>query len=489
MNQNTHASKIGIRTSVLVIITLLLAILINTLVGMLPSNLRKPNISGESTFKINNATEDYIKSIDEHVTLYFISEGGVSGMENEIYLFLSDLARINPKISLQVIDPQVDTEFIVPYGGTWPENMSIIVESQKRYQLVSNSDLYYYYNQSLAKKMRSAEYDYYCQQFLSLMSQNSQVEEIYRSFIEDTLLMFDGCSMISNSIQYVLSNRIPVVYFLTENATIPGDQFVNELYLSGYDVKPLSSAQSIPNDCELLVIHCPSKDLSDVAAAALKNYLSKGGKLFLSTNVQYGAMSNLNSVLQDYGLSFPEDMSKVVCEGNQMFMYNDGSQSYPNYILPHRADHPATERFSGNFAIHNCHAIQAEQREGVSLTNWLYTTDSAYLFSSSGSDTEKPDTGIYNLGVIAEKGESCVIWMSGTNYADSAEGKEMTFTVFNWLVDTDNKMLSLDASSVKNASLSFSSGQIILWGAVLAVILPAAALATGLYVKAYRRKR
>ena len=197
---NTRISRAGLGAAYMTVGVLVLAILINLLVGMLPAGVTKLNVTGEDTFKLSSQTKKYLDSIEESVALYFISEGGVSGTENEIYLFLSEFADRSDRVTLEVIDPAANPEFILAYGGEWPENMSIIAQSAKRYKLVSNSDLYYYYNATLGMNMTPMEYEYYCQRFIEMMQSDASYQEAYFSFVSQTQPMFDGNSKVANAI-------------------------------------------------------------------------------------------------------------------------------------------------------------------------------------------------------------------------------------------------------------------------------------------------
>ncbi len=487
-NQSRSASKYSILTAVTVVVAILLALLFNILIGLLPTHIRKPNISGSDAFRVSPAAEQFLKDVNEDVTLYFICEGGSVGLENEIYLFLSDLARINSKISLQVIDPNTDTDFIADFGGVWPENMSLLIKSEKRYQFVLNSELYYYYTSQADLKMTPSEYETYLQNFMNLVAQDPSYEEVYYSFVEDTVPMFDGCSMVCNTIQYVLLEHVPTVYFLIDGASTPGTAFINDLYLTGYNALPLSSLNSVPADCELLVIHCPSKDLSGAAAAVLEAYLEKGGKLILSTNLQYGKLPNLNGVLQNYGLSFPTSMSEVVCEGDRTYMYSDGTNYYPNHIIAHRTDHPAGKDITDRFSLPNCHEIIITEASGVTQTPWLYTSKSAYL-ANAEDGKQVGDTGEFVLGAIAEKENTRIVWLAGTDFSSSVNGEELLFSAYNWSVDCHNQMLKMDGAKMPSTNLSASSGQLLFWSVVLVILLPLSFLIIGIAVKSSRKKR
>ena len=352
--QNNKISRAGLFTAYMTVGVLILALLVNLLVGMLPTSIARPDLTGEDTFRLSAQTKKYLNTLEEDVTLYFISEGGISGTENEIYLFLSQFAEKCDRITLEVIDPTAKPDFILSYGGEWPENMSVIAQSAKRYKLITNGDLYYYYNATVGMNMTPMEYEYYCQQFVAMMQSDPSYQSAYLSFVEQTVPYFDGNSKIANAIHYVTLEEIPTVYVRTDPATGKGLDYglLSKLDLNGYQVKTLSSVQSIPEDCDLLILHNLTSDLNGAEEHSVKNYLeNKNGRLFVTTYLGAGVLPNLESILKDYGMSY--ESSELICEGVASYTMSNSSQSYPNFIIAHRADHEAARSFTDKFVCPN----------------------------------------------------------------------------------------------------------------------------------------
>lgn len=493
-------SKAGLVTSYLIVAALVLTILVNTLAGILPEHLTHFDVSGSDTFRITNETRKFLEKVDGDVTLYLISEGGARATENEIYIFLHNMARINERIKLEVIDPAVNADFIIPYGGEWPENLSVIVKSDKRYQLLSNSDLYYYYVSAMGGNLSAAEYQYYCSMFQQAIQQDPEkYQATYTAFLEDAQPMFDGNSRICNAINYTLMDHIPVAYMLvgTESAQKASSLPYNlqeTLLLSGYQLKTLTSTQTIPADCELLVIHTPTQDLSEVEAKALRAYLGKGGKLFLTTQnspnlAGYGAFPNLASVLAEYGLGYG-DMTKIVCESDSRYVYGDGTYTYPYSFYARRKTHAAAGSFSGDVLLTYAHEIVVTETAGVTVTPWLTSSEAGYLQGMTTSGTsETPEKKSLTCGVIAEKGDSRVIWISSASAIDVATNYEWIVSALNWAVGSENATVSIASAAIPSTSLFVTNGQFALWAILLIVVLPLTFLVIGIAIWAVRKKR
>lgn len=491
-------SRAGLITALVVVAALIFAVLVNALAGLLPATLTRPDVSGSNTFRITNESKKYMSSVDQSVTLYLISEGGSRATENEIYLFLYELCKQSDNVRLEVIDPAANADFILSYGGEWPENLSVIVQSEKRYQTVYNSDMYYYYVSAMGRTISSAEYNYYCQMFQEAMKSDPSYQATYMAFVEDAAPMFDGNSRICNAINYTLMDHVPVAYMLvgSENAqkatSLPYD-LLESLMLSGYQIKTLASTQTIPADCELLIVHAPTSDLSGAEAAALKAYLNKGGKLFLSTSITKGKLENLASVLAEFGLSYG-DMTKIVCESDARYIYNDGSYDYPNYFYAHRKTHDANGSFTGDFLMINAHGITVSETAGVTVTPWLYTSEVGYLQGSTQQNgttaNQEIQKGTQTCGVIAEKeGGGRVIWLSSNSAVEMPTNYELIISSFHWAVDSQNERISIASAAIPKNTIVVTNGQFAFWAIVLIAVIPAAVLIVGVSIWSVRRKR
>ena len=58
----------------------------------------------------------------------------------------------------------------------------------------------------------------------------------------------------------------------------------------------------IPDDCDLLFMDDPSKDISDDEKTLLLDYLKKGGKVFIILGDSEDETPNLDEVLKEYGM-------------------------------------------------------------------------------------------------------------------------------------------------------------------------------------------
>lgn len=64
----------------------------------------------------------------------------------------------------------------------------------------------------------------------------------------------------------------------------------------------LLNIDAIPEDADCLLVYAPTSDLSKEEATMLSNFVYGGGRLLvISGPVEEGALTNLNTIVENYG--------------------------------------------------------------------------------------------------------------------------------------------------------------------------------------------
>lgn len=496
---NDKNTRVSAKWTIVTILLLVVLIAVNALMTLLPSSVASLNLSGGSTFRISGTTVDWLKKLDEPVTLYFICEGGRANADGDLYAFLKKYEEASDVITLEVIDPNKNTLFIDAYGGTWPTNLSVIVESQARYRIIDNTSLYYYYfyDSSYGEMtMTPAEY----QEMQTYLAQADSTGQMSAMLAEGTTAYFDGESRVTNAINYVTQEKVATAYLLTGNGTKSLDSSFSDLLTqSCYDLRTTLTVEALPDDCDLLIVNAPSSDLSDTEATALAAYLADGGKLILTTSYSVAKLEKLDGVLRSYGLSYHEDHG-VLCDGNPNYYLSDSSASYEYLFYAHiDSEHAATGSFDGEFIVATPHAIAVTETEGVSVTPWLYTSGAGYVQaadSTTGTMTQLGEKGEYTFGAIAEKGETTVIWITSplatiSAYDAYAEGgnHELILSAFNEMTGIGHDGITLASREIDTASLAVTATGFLIWSLILVIVLPVSVAVAGGIIWYQRKKR
>ncbi|MBQ4055254.1 MAG: hypothetical protein IJD17_06025, partial [Clostridia bacterium] len=155
--KNTKHLKIGMYTVSVAAVAVIIAVLVNMIIGYIPTQFTKLDTSGLDLVEIGDETETIVKSVDSDVVLYLIVEEGMQDMY--VTTLLDRYASINSRITVKEIDPILHPTFTTPCGqeyslGEYEEN-TVIVAGTERDKVIpyseifqteySDEDLYYYY--------------------------------------------------------------------------------------------------------------------------------------------------------------------------------------------------------------------------------------------------------------------------------------------------------------------------------------------------------
>ncbi len=482
-------------------ISLVLAVLLAAMplcMGLLPQSVANPALAESEAFSVDATTEAMLHGVQEDVTLYFLCSGGESNASGELYFFLKSYADLSPRVQLRVVDPKRDTQATASFSGADQlGDQSIVVSSAHRYRLISNTQLYYYQN-SYFGALSPETYYYYCQ----LLANEQDGGEALYEFVSTTTALFDGESRLTNAIAYVLDPDVPTAYTLSAAGSSAMDaQLIESLQMNGYDCRVCTAEAEIPADCDLLFFHAPTADLTEAEENALTGYLARGGKLFLTAIPTRTAQPRLAALLAEYGLGLEEEM-RVVRETDASYQCTDSYllMLYPYAFYTHIAPHAATGAFSDTFVCLDAQPIQITDREGVTVTPWLYTSEKGVTLPRSAEaniETDASEAGVYTVGAIAQKnGGGTVLLLSSAEAATSvgnsaSEGGNFTLLQngFDHLTDHVPTHISLLAIELESMALTMEDGMLTAFSLILILLLPLGTLGIGGIRVYLRRKR
>ena len=487
---------------VLATVVLILSICLNMGAALVPERLINPDVSRSETFEIVAETKDYLKKLEDDVTVYYLVDGGKKSADIDIRFFLYNLADLSPRLRVEIINTAKETAFLERYGATDLSNQSFVVASNDRYILLDNNDLYHYYNADLQASLSPVQYAYYLSAYTNYL-QTQSVEQygeqavsigaqLYAS--KNTVAYFDGCARLTNAIHYVISKNVPT-------AKIYGSQNAMDASLraylanGGYYFEEISTLSNIGTDCNLLILHTPKVDISEAEANALSSYLADGGKVFLVTSCFYPNTPNLYSVTQEFGLDVLSEKN-IVCEKDKDYYY---SAERSDYFLAHIAPCDITTDFDGYFTVMTAHAIKIEETapDGVTVSPLLYTgetTGSLIVVYDNGEQGEE-DGEQYVCGAVAQKGEGTLLWisspeaLSATGYSLSAGGNfTLAQSALDWMTANTYTAVNISSTLMSANGLALDTNGVVALGVILILVLPLAFIIPSV-VYLYKRKK
>jgi ABC-2 type transport system permease protein len=309
----------------------------------------------------------------------------------------------------------------------------------------------------------------------------------------------------TSALDYVISDTLPTAYLLTGHGegTLP-QSLTDSISRQNILLTELNLAteSAMPDDAACLFICSPTTDLSSDEVDKITSYLDAGGKLLLVTDYSKTAMPNLAALGTYYGL---HTVDGIVIEGDQ----DHSVYNYPHYVFPTIASHQITDpilknNYSVLMPIVQGIAPDATYRSSLTMTPLLTTSAASYskvaATDMTTTDKEPGDIdGPFNVAMLVTESvgdnETRLIWFGGSSFladqVDNSVSGANTALFLNALGYLCEKESSITIHS-KDFSVDYltvpASGPIV-WGLILAIILPLATVICGTLIWRKRRKR
>ena len=301
----TKHVKYGGYAAMITLAVIIGLILFNLMMGQLSLQI---DLTQDQIFSLSEQTLHVLDQVDTPVRIYGLWRPGEEVLE-VMYVIDLYLSR-SRNVSFQVVDPNRNPGFVTRYDRDRRgiEYGSLIVEGSMGFRVIGPSEMFDSFNWGMFE-------------------------------FQDYLIE----RRISSAILFVGTGVTPVIYDLIghEIMSMGHPEIISLLDRENYEVRELNLLLSdIPDDASIIVLCGPQRDLSSVEAEKLLNFLENGGRFFVMANYQIQNLTNLNSVLASYGISF--DYGRTI--------ENDPSYIVPSFyemLLPDLAmDHDITRNLS-----------------------------------------------------------------------------------------------------------------------------------------------
>ena len=378
LSKNTFS--FGAYSSVTVIIMIVIVVVANFAALQIPDSYREIDVTSQNLFSLTDDTKSVISSVTDDITIYFLADENDSDgttKDETVEKVLLQYANLSDNITLTYIDPLINSQFAKKYSDDSLSYSSVIVvnNTNERYKVVNYNDMF------------ETEFDY--------------------TYYTSTLTGYDIEGQITNALQYVMlsSDSFMTAYTLTgHNESSLGSTFT-ELYTQfNITTSSLSllTSESVPEDCELLIINTPTTDLTEDETNRIIDYIDNGGDILFIFGYSDTEMPNFEKVLSEYGISVEDGMIMETSNTNLL-------AGYPEYyILPELGSSSIASSISnsGNVLAIMCAPMTYETSDDVSIETILSTTDGAYTAvdpTVSIEQTEDSLIGTFYIGLMATK--------------------------------------------------------------------------------------
>lgn len=255
-------------TKTFLIVAILVAGYMALNLGLNEVDLPKIDVTENKIYTLSDASKDAIRKVDQEIKLYAY---GFDEQSNLIGL-LKQYAKVNDKISYEILTEESNYEMVKKYNLS-EGYYSVILKSGETEKVVSSQEF--------------TTYDYTTYEKIDTTEQ-----------------------VMTNSIIALTDENKPKVYFVEGHSEFS----LNELQvLNGYlgneafevETLNITSKGSIPEDCDVLAIMSPNKDFFEAEVTAIKEYINRGGNIYMSMDTMSEGVSlpNIQAVLDEYGVS------------------------------------------------------------------------------------------------------------------------------------------------------------------------------------------
>ena len=471
-SMNKKYIKNGSYSVVISAVFVVIVLVVNMIVGSLPSKYTEVDVSEQKLYSIGDDTKKFLKDLDKDVTIYQVVQ---SGSEDEtIKKLLEKYEEGSDHIKVEQKDPVVNPKFTSEYTSDDVAANSLIVVCGDRSKVVNYNSIY----------ESSIDYNTY----------------------QSTTTGFDGEGQIDSAISYVTSEDLPVLYTLDGHGEKDLDSTLQEdIQKANIDIKSLNliTEESVPDDAACLLINAPTSDISESEKDAIIDYLENGGKAMIFSDYTTEDLPNFDAVLENYGV---QREAGIVFEGDNQHY----AMQMPYYLVPTiNSTDASSETVSGGYYVLVPYAQGIKKmddvRDTVTINSILTTSDQAYSKTDLNSDTlEKEDgdeAGPFDLGVsitetLDDDKETQIVYYSTSNLMESqvnqmvsGGNEKLIIESLKWMTDTeDSATVSIPSKSLSVSYLTLTDYDAAFWKICTIGLIPGFFLVVGFAVWMKRRK-
>lgn len=467
---SVHNISMGAYSSITVVIGIVLAVVVNFIAAKVPTKYTSFDVTSNKLYTITDQTKEMLAGLQEDINLYVIS--AESSVDTNLQQTLNCYESESEHVKVSYVDPLVNPKFASQYTtGNLTQN-SIIVESDKRYKVISYNDLY------------ETEIDY--------------------TTYSQSITGYDAEGQITSAISYCTSDDMPKIYMIAghnEYTLDSGFTTAIEKENIEYETISLMDYDTIPEDAECIVIHAPETDFSADDADKVIAYLNNGGKALITTEYVGNSLPNFERIMENFGLSIQQG---YVVDSNAGNYYQT-----PIYLLPNVEYADETSGLTGSYTYVFAPyaqgiAVPESDTDDITYTKLLTGSDSSIVKknvqSTSTFEKEEGDLdGPVCIGVKAEKtldSGSATLYLFScaqlfTDNADSAVSgnNKVLFSNIMSTVANHEVSVSIPVKSYDVENLTASSSDMYLFETIVVVLVPLALIICGLVIWLKRRKK
>lgn len=365
MFRSAH-SRYGTYSTVLIVIVVAIVIVANMVAGQLPDKWKNIDLSENNLYEITDQSRNLLKSLEKKVELHILADK--SSADERIKTFVDKYAGLSSNVSVEWIDPVLHPTALKEYDAS--ENTIVVKcpDTDKSTQIAFTDMITY------------DEMSYY----------------YYGSYQENE---FDAEGQLTSAVNYVVNETSSKIYTTSGHGeSALSDSLQDLMSKSGFTAEECNTmmTESVPEDCDLLILNAPTKDLSKDEKTMISEWMQKGNDVILILGDTENETPNLDALMKEYGMQVAEG---YIADTKRCY------QGQPFYVFPELtvSDKLATGIESEMVLVINARGMTQVDpaRETITVSSFMSTSDGGYAVTS---ETQKE--GTYILGATATE-EDC----------------------------------------------------------------------------------
>lgn len=434
----------------------------------------KFDLTQNKVFSLSQQTYKILDGLNQNVQVYGFYESGKE--DKTVQQILEKYSSRTKKLTVTYKDPVKYPQFAAQFSttGSTISDGTLVVAMGTKYKVIAQSSL--------------VNYDY---------SDASNPTP-------DSLAVEQN---ITGAISYVTSDVNPVAFNLQGHgeAALP-QEISTQLGTQNYTIKDINlvTKDAQITDGSTLLINSPQRDLSSDEVSKLKDFISKGGKLMILSDIVLTDMPNFKALLAYVGVSVNNE---PIIEGS-----SQNSANNPIYLLPNiQAQDITNPIISAKLPIIMPAAqgisTLSVKRSSLTITPLLVTSSNSWAKKNVKSTTEEKESGDpegpFTVAVaITDKSSSgdttkdSRIVITGTSkFTDSTiismsnkANVDFFMNSMNWL-EGNGKSISIQPKSIVPTTLTVNSLQAQSLALLIVVVIPGAIIIAGIVIWLRRRHR
>ncbi len=331
-------------------IVLAIIVVINLIIGQLPTKLLNWDLSETGIFGVSDTSKELLSNLDKDVTIEVVAETG--NIDSRIEKFISIYGDLSSHLKVSYVDPVLHPEILTQYGISANSVVVSCADTDKN-QVISFSDI--------------------------IVTQQS-----YYGYSSES--EFDAEGQLTSAVAAVTSESSKKIYLLRGHGESALSQDIGELLTKNSMTTAnlnLLETVSVPDDCDLLIINNPTSDLGTDEYTELHNYLYQGGNVLLLRGVTDKELTNFNELMEDYGLTMVNSYI-----GDRDRYYQRAQSAF--YFFPMITSNDTNVATTSSILVGAVAGMTASETtpDDVTLTNLLTTSNNAFREGNSSESTQ-----------------------------------------------------------------------------------------------------